>query len=477
MRKSAPVFENWNAPCGYKAVLKVSLPLVASMVSTTLILFTDRLFLGWYSTDTLAASTPAGLMAFTLMSFFLGVAAYTNTFVAQYTGSGAHGRVGTCLWQGIYFSLLAGALLAGCSFLGEGIFRLGGHPAEIQHLETVYFRILMLFAVFNVLHDTLSCFYSGRGLTVPVMLISLAGAAANIPLNYILINGLLGFPEMGIAGAAWATVASHALIMLLYIVLIFRPRNNSRFGIWTRRAFDPAVFRRLLTYGIPAGISFFIDIFAFTFFLFMIGRIGSSELAASNIAFAINSLGFLPMIGFGIGTATLVGQAIGAGRPDDAVAATRSALRICTLYMLLMLAVYLGLPEVLFGLFRPRDMRPGDFDAVIAMGRPLMSFIAVYSLFDMVSIIYSSTIKGAGDTRFVTRAVLLFSVGLMVVPVYFGVAVFGCGLYTAWFFATAYVIAVGCTFFLRYRQGRWKNMRVIEHNPVVDVVEAESGIY
>lgn len=471
------MFEEWSAPCGCKAVLKVSLPLVASMASTTVMLFTDRLFLGWYSTDTLAASTPAGLMAFTLMSFFLGVAAYTNTFVAQYTGSGAHTRVGACLWQGIYFALLAGALLAGCSFLGEGIFRLAGHPPHIQPLETAYFRILMLFAVFNVLHDTLSCFYSGRGLTVPVMLISLAGAAVNIPLNYILINGLLGLPEMGIAGAAWATVASHAFIALLYIAFIFRPRNNTRFGVWTQRAFNPFIFRRLIAFGGPAGVAFFIDIFAFTFFLFMIGRIGGSELAASNIAFAINSLGFLPMIGFGIGTATLVGQAIGAGRPEDAAAVTRSALHICAVYMLLMLAVYLGRPEVLFGLFRPQDMRPGEFAAIIAMGRPLMTFIAVYSLFDMIAIIYSSTIKGAGDTRFVTRAVLVCSTLLLVVPVYLAVEVFERGLYTTWFFATAYVIAIGCTFFLRYRQGRWRSMRVIEHNPAVEVVEAGSGIY
>ncbi len=471
------MLKDWNAPCGYKAVLKVSLPLVASMASTTLMLFTDRLFLGWYSTDALAASTPAGLLAFTLMSFFLGVAAYTNTFIAQYTGAGSHDRVGACLWQGIYFSLLAGVLLAGGSLFGEDIFRLAGHPPEIQRLETIYFRILMLFAVFNVLHDTLGCFYSGRGRTIPVMIISLVGAAVNIPLNYILINGCLGLPEMGIAGAAWATIASHALILLLYIGLIFRPRNNNRFGLWRARAFNFDVFKRLLKFGIPAGMSFFIDIFAFTFFLFIIGRIGTNELAASNIAFAINSLGFLPMIGFGIGTSTLVGQAIGRGRPDEAVAATRSALHVCGIYMLLMVTVYLGLPEILFGLFRPHDMNPGDFSAIITMGRPIMKFIAVYTLFDMFAIIYCSAIKGAGDTRFVTRAVLLCSTCLLVIPVYLAVDVFKAGLYTAWFFATAYVIVLGGTFFLRFRQGRWKTMRVIEHNPVVDIVEAESGIY
>jgi MATE family multidrug resistance protein len=471
------VLKDWNAPCGYKAVLKVSLPLVASMASTTLMLFTDRLFLGWYSTDALAASTPAGLLAFTMMSFFLGVAAYTNTFVAQYTGAGAHGRVGTSLWQGIYFSLVAGIILAAASLLGEDLFRLAGHPPEIQRLETIYFRILMLFAVFNVLHDTLSCFYSGRGRTVPVMTISLIGAAVNIPLNYVLINGCLSLPEMGIAGAAWATAISHGLILLLYIACIFRPRNNARYALWKARAFNARVFKRLLTYGIPAGISFFIDIFAFTFFLFIIGRIGTNELAASNIAFAVNSLGFLPMIGFGIGTATLVGQAIGRGKPAEAIQATRSALKLCSVYTLLMVAVYLGLPEILFSLFRPKEMSAGDFSAVIALGRPVMTFVAVYCLFDMFAIIYSSAIKGAGDTRFVTRAVLLFSLTLLVVPVYLSVDVFGCGLYTAWFFAALYVIALGCTFVVRFRQGHWKTMRVIEHNPVVDVVEAESGIY
>ncbi|MFC1592294.1 MATE family efflux transporter, partial [Thermodesulfobacteriota bacterium] len=154
----------WNSPNGYREVLRVSMPLVVSMASTTLMLFTDRMFLGWYSVDAIAAVTPAGLIAFTFRCFFLGVVAYTNTFIAQYTGSGAPQQVGASLWQGIYFALAAGIILAGLAFIAEPLFDFAGHPREIRHLEVTYYKILMLGAIFNVLHDGLACFYSGRGL-------------------------------------------------------------------------------------------------------------------------------------------------------------------------------------------------------------------------------------------------------------------------------------------------------------------------
>lgn len=459
------MLKRWHSPNGYKDVLKISLPLVASMASTTVMLFTDRMFLGWYSVDAIAAATPAGLTAFMFMCFFLGVVAYTNTFVAQYTGSGTPRRVGSSLWQGIYFALASGVILAALSFLAEPIFDLAGHSPEIQRLEVIYFRILLLGAVFSVLHDALACFFSGRGLTSAIMVVNIMGAAVNIPLDYALINGRWGLPELGIAGAAYATVAGHFLIMTLFMLLVFTPKNNRCFGLLREWKFRFDLFKRLMKFGLPSGISFFIDMFAFTFFLFVVGQLGKMELAATNIAFAINMLGFLPMIGFGIGTSTLVGQAIGRGKPEDGAAATSSAFHICFLYMALIALLYVLVPEWLFNLFKPDDILDKDYASIREMGKVLLIFIAVYSLFDTGNIIFAAAIKGAGDTKFVTWTIATMSITLMVIPVYVSVKYFNCGLYTAWIFITAYVIIISFIFWWRFKQGKWKSMRVIETHP------------
>jgi MATE family multidrug resistance protein len=110
------MIERWSRPYGYRQVLAISLPLVASMGSFTLMQFTDRVFLANYSVDAIAAALPAGIASFTCIAFFMGVANYTNAFVAQYTGARAFSRVGASLWQGIYFSRPRFTLYrAGCS--------------------------------------------------------------------------------------------------------------------------------------------------------------------------------------------------------------------------------------------------------------------------------------------------------------------------------------------------------------------------
>ena len=456
------MLKRWTQPNGYKAVLKVSLPLVASMGSTTVMLFTDRMFLGRYSIDAIAAVTPAGLTAFSLTCFFLGVVGYTNTFIAQYTGAGTPEGVAVSLWQGLYFALGAGLILAAMSFLAEPIFALAGHDPEVQKLEVVYFKIVMSGAVLSVLHETLACFYSGRGLTKTIMLVSLTGPAVNVPLDYGLINGLWGLPEMGVAGAAYSTLAGHLLITLLFIILILRSEDNRRFHLLQKWKFNPDLFKRLLKYGIPSGISFFIDISAFTFFLFIVGRIGKTELAATNIAFAINTLGFLPMIGFGIGTSTLVGHAIGRGNPQAGVEATTSALHICFLYMFFIALLYLLLPEWLFSWFKPGNMQEHNFTLIQQTGKVLLSYIALYSLFDTGNIIFSAAIKGAGDTRFVTITIAVMSTTLFMVPVYISVRFLNHGLYTAWIFTCIYIISLSFIFLWRFRQGKWKKMSVLE---------------
>jgi len=459
--------ERWSKPNGYRQVLSISLPLVASMGSITLMQFTDRIFLANYSVDAIAAALPAGIASFTCISFFMGIANYTNAFVAQYTGARVLNKVGASLWQGIYFSLIAAVLLASGFFFSEVLFELIGHSPHIRSLEVAYFNILTLGAGLVVLGSAMACFYTGRGLTWTVMLVHMGGAAVNIPLDYCLINGVGPFPELGIVGAGIATVTASASIVLILSILIFSPDNRARFGTWRKRSFNKELFGRLMHYGLPSGIQFFLEIFGITFFIQMLGRLGDLELAASNIVLSLSTLTFLPMVGFHIGNATLVGQAIGSGQPEAGSYSTTSALHITFVYMFILAGIFVFVPEPLLSLFKDNNYDSIRYSEIMDLGVILLRFVAVFCFFDALNLIYSGAIKGAGDTRFIMWTIAALSLGLMIVPVYIAIEIIGAGLYAAWTLATIYICSLGLAFMLRYRQGKWKKMRVIEVQPAV----------
>ena len=446
----------------YREVLRVSLPLVASMSSTMIMEFTDRIFLANYSLDAIAAALPAGITSFLFISFFMGTAQYLNVFVAQYTGSGTLQRVGAILWQGIYFSVLSGVVMAGLYFLAEPLFRFGGHSSEVQALEVIYFRILCLGSGILIIGTSLSCFFSGRGRTRPVMIINMVGTLFNIPLDYALINGIWIFPEWGIRGAGIATVMSWLLMALVFALMVFTRKNDRVFKVISHRTFEPGLCGRLMRYGIPSAVQFSIDIFAFTFFILMVGRIGKIELAVTNIVLSIDSLAFMPLMGFSLGTSTLVGQALGRNRVDQALAATRATIHIVLFYMFLLLFLFLFLPQPLLELFRPNHMTPEGYAPIREVGIILLRFVAAYIFFDALYMVCIGVLKGAGDTRFIMWSIGLFSVVVMILPIYIGVEVFGAGLYYAWSCATLFVFFLFASSFWRYRQGRWKKARVIE---------------
>jgi MATE family multidrug resistance protein len=247
----------------------------------------------------------------------------------------------------------------------------------------------------------------------------------------------------------------------LFALLIFNRSNDRRFAVIRNRAFDPSLFRRLMQYGLPNGVQFFIDLFAITAFIFMVGRLGEAALAASNIVFSLNTLAFLPMIGFGMGLSVLVGQFLGGDRPKDAERATASTVRITFGYMSMVALLFVLAPEWLMGLFRSRLDPSEDFRVIVDKGVILLQFVAFYSLFDTLFIVYSSAIKGAGDTRYVMWTLAVLSFGTMVIPVFVGVIVLDAGLYVAWACITFYVCLAGLIFRRRYFKGQWKMMRVI----------------
>ncbi|MBW2338504.1 MAG: MATE family efflux transporter [Deltaproteobacteria bacterium] len=451
-----------NTTNSYRDVWRVSLPLVISMTTTVVMTFTDRVFLANYSIDAIAAALPAGIAAFVFLSFFADTAGYSNVIIAQYAGAGALQRVGKAMWQGIYFSMIAWLILVGLSLGAGPLFQLVGHAAEVQQLEVIYFRVLCLGSGIHIVGMSLSSFYTGRGATRPVMIIYIIGMLLNVPLDYALINGVWIFPELGILGAGLATVFSWTVVTALLAVIVFTRENDRVFKILKNYHFNSDLFRRLLRFGVPSALQFSLDVFAFLFFVIMVGRIGKMELVVTNIAISLDSVSFRPLMGFALGTSTLVGQALGRNRPDQAVDAAKATMVIAGGYISVLVLLYLFVPQPLLELFRPRDFSPEEFAVIKGMGVEVLRFVAAYLLLDGLYMISTAVLKGAGDTRFIMGSIAVISMFGLVLPLYIGMAVFGLGLYFAWGCLVVFLCQLAAVTFWRFSQGKWKTMRVIE---------------
>ncbi|GAB4362825.1 MAG: MATE family efflux transporter [Calditrichia bacterium] len=453
--------QRWYGETGYGEVLKVAFPLILSTGSWSLQHFIDRMFLTWYSPEAIAASMPAGMVNWTLTSLFVGTASYVNTFVAQYYGAHRYDRIGPSVWQGIYLSVfvIVFALIA-WPFV-DIFFQWIAHDPAVQKLEIDYFRILLVGAPFVVVSNAVTSFFTGRGKTLTIMWVNILATGLNIVFDYLFIFGKMGLPEMGIQGAGWATVLSVVVTAATLFFLMVRANYNRLFHTLRGWRFDFPLFRRLIRYGLPNGLQFMLEMIAFTIFILLIGKIGVVELAASNIAFNINSLAFLPMYGMSIAISSLVGQRLGENQPDKAEKTTWTSFHMTFLYFGFLALAYFFLPKIFIFPFS-WQAEAEIFGSIESITVILLRFVAFYSLFDALNMVFSAAIKGAGDTRFVAVVTIGLSWIVMLLPSYIVLKVFHGGIFWLWCFVTLYVVSLGIVFLIRFLKGPWREMRVIE---------------
>ncbi len=455
---------------GSRELLMLALPLVVSQGFMTVQVFLDTILLSWHNPLEMAASFPAVMWFWLAFGLLQVTAGYVSTFVAQYTGANRSQRVGPAVWQGIYFAVFAGLLFMLMAPAAPFLIAIGGHSPAIQPLEVKYLQCLSFAALPMLVLAAVNGFFSGRGQTWTVFGIEAFGTCVNIALALVLIFGRLGFPELGIAGAGWATVAGSFASALFGLCLFLRPKFRVEFNTLAGYAFDRELFGRLMKYGGPAGAQVFLDVLVFHVFTQLVGRLGEAALAATTLTIRLNMVAFLPMMGMGQAVSILVGQRLGADRPDIAERTTYTGLRWVFGYMSIVAAAYVLIPNVLVSIFQS-DRDPEQFAVVAAMIPTLLTCAAIYSLADAGNVSFAFALRGAGDTRFVSLLTFALAWPIMVLPTFFVVQFHG-NLYWAWIFASAYIVAMAVCFLWRFRTGKWKSMRVIEPPTEMEAVAA-----
>jgi len=446
----------------FKEVAIIALPLIISTGSWTIQHFVDRMFLAWFSVESVAASMPAGMLNMLTMSVFTGTAIFTETFVAQYFGAKQYNKIGAVIWHGIYIGIIGGIFHLFLIPLAKPLFHFIGHQQSVSILETIYFQTLCLGAFPVIAAGAIGGYFAGRGKTKQIMFSTIFQTGINIIFDYLLIFGKSGFPALGIRGAGIASVIS-AYWNLIFLIVLTAKSQHHQYQLLTSWRFDKELFSRILKYGIPNGLQGTIDLAGFTIFLLLLGKLGTIPLAATNIAFNINTLAFMPMIGIGMAVSILVGQNIGASNPERAEKITESGFIIVFTYMVILAICYVVIPDIFI---KPFSFKadPFEFKKIYQISVILLRFVAFYSLFDAMNVVFSSALRGAGDTRFIMAAVAILSIFVLILPSYIFIILLGKGIYAGWTIATIYVVLLALMFFLRFKHGKWKKISVIEKN-------------
>lgn len=318
-------------------------------------------------------------------------------------------------WNGFYLALGTGVIILFITpWIGLYAIDHAGHASEIAVLERQYFITLIPSGVFLCMISAFISFFNGLGRTHYAAVINITGCSINVLLDYVLIFGVWGFPEMGIQGAGIATSISCAFNFIL-VAIVFLGQKQSQYPTRTVRQFSRDEIRRLFRFGSPAALQCLSDVGAFATFAFLIGRLDQTAMVATTIILAINQMAFYPMNGLAESTAIITGQLMGANHSNLVYRVAQRTWKMATAYMLFMAVCYLLMPEWLLGQFSPNSKDElWEFFEVVRIGRILLICALIYNFFDTIKFVFMGALRGAGDTTACVVITTCCSWGVMV---------------------------------------------------------------
>ncbi|MCU0621519.1 MAG: MATE family efflux transporter [Gemmatimonadales bacterium] len=378
-------------PADSRALLALALPVVAVQVGLMLMGVVDTMMVGRVSAAALAGVALGNLYYFGCSIFGMGVLFALDPIVAQAVGARDEAGIARGVQRGGVLAVLLSVPVAALMLLGEPALRAAGQPVDVIPQAGAYTRYsapgVLPFYLFLVLRQTLQALTRMR----PILLAIVAANLLNVVLNWVFIFGNLGAPRMGVAGAAVATTIGRWVLPALLLALAW-PALRDALRPLRREALAPAPLLRMLRLGAPIGIQSMLEYTAFGMVGLLMGRIGTTAVAAHQVAINLASLTFMVPLGVGQAAAVLVGHAVGARDPVAARGAARAAVAYGVGFMGLTAIAFLVAPRFLAQLYTTDA-------ATVALAATLLPVAGVFQLVDGLQAVTAGVLRGAGDTR------------------------------------------------------------------------------
>jgi MATE family multidrug resistance protein len=289
------------------------------------------------------------------------------------------------------------------------------------------------------------------------MRVNVAVMLLDLPGNWLLIDGRLGFPALGVRGAAISSVVSTA-VPFVAMLAVFLAEGRRRGGVIPR--LHARELWRMLRFGLPSGLNWFLEFFAFMAFVnLVVGGLGTTALAAFMAVLNLNAVAFMPAFGIASAGAILVGQSIGARVADHAVAAARLAFWAACAWEVAMGVAYVAAPRALLAAFA-RD--PASAEALLEVGARMLVLSAAWQIFDATASVYGEALRAAGDTLFPMWARVAIAWGVFMPGSWITVRWMGGGDVVAVAWVVGYLGVLAAVLWLRFRGGAWRRIRLVE---------------
>jgi len=459
-----------------KEILTIAFPTVVTMTSYTVMQFIDALMVKSIGPDPVyvAAQGNGGIVAWLLMSLFIGLNTIINTYVSQNLGAGKPREGAAYAWNALWISLAAFVVvLLPVAAAAPFLYGLAGHDEQLFKLETQYAQIMLLGGFFTVGSRSIGHYFFGIHRPQIVMLSALVGVSVNIVANYALIFGNFGLPAMGVAGAAWGTVIGAAVEFAIPLAVYLSPKFDAEYG--TRGPWKPTArhIKDIARVGWPGAFMFFNEMLCWAYLMAVLipkaGAAAGEDPVLHNTAGWIGlrymHLSFMPAVGVSIATTAIVGKCMGMKRPDLAASRAWLCMRIAVIYMGICAVGFFLFREPLIALFIDADTPPETVEELVRIGSIVMIAAAIFQLFDAMAIVMSGALRGAGDTVWPGVATITLSwtcivgIGHLLLDVAPGLGAAG-----PWTGAAAFIILLGTLLTARFLSGKWKSIKLIDQH-------------
>lgn len=378
-----------------RAIAVLGLPLIGGHLAQFAIGLTDTVMLGWYGVTELAAVTLAGSYFFVLFLMGSGFGQAVMPMVAASAAEGDEVQIRRTTRMGLWLSLLFCVAAMPLLWWSEPILLALGQGAEVSEMAARYLRVAGWGLIPALLVMALKSYLAALERTQVVLWIALGGAVVNGLVNYALIFGNWGAPELGVMGAAIASVATQAVSLVavvIYAVWVL-PEHTLFQRFWRP---DWEMFLRVFRLGLPIGLTSLSEVSLFAASALMMGWLGTVPLAAHGIALQLASATFMVHLGLSNAATIRAGNAYGRrDRPHmakGAVVVTVLSLVVSTVAICL----FLTIPDLLISLFLDGD--DPDRPAIIAIGVGLLAVAALFQLVDGAQVIALGLLRGVQDT-------------------------------------------------------------------------------
>ncbi|MBL4593096.1 MAG: MATE family efflux transporter, partial [Flavobacteriales bacterium] len=382
-----------NTSISYKNIWKIAFPIIISGVAQNVVNVTDTMFLGQLSNVALGAGGNAGIFYFVLVISGMGFTTGAQIIIGRRNGEKNYSQIGKVFDHCLYFIIPLGFILFFfMKFISPHLLAAITLSPQILEASIEYLDYRAFGILFSFINFSFIAFYVGTTKTKILIPITFLMMLTNVFLDYSLIFGNFGFPEMGIKGAAIASVISEATALLFFIIYTYKKIDIEKFNLFGFRNFDKAIFNRILKVGSPIMLQNFLSLSSWFIFFMIIEKLGETELAVSHIIRSIYMVLMIPLFGFSSATNTLVSNLIGQGNSEKVLPLIKKIVILSLLSTTFVLLFNLFLPTEMIG-FYTKDI------TIINAAIPTLNVVSGTMFFFAIAFILFNGVSGTGNTK------------------------------------------------------------------------------